>query len=291
MEDGNHTTTTITPYTECRIVLATKHEKSRALSAPFKNVLGAYVEECVVDTDTLGTFSGEQPRKANALKTARKKCLMGLKHTETEYALASEGSFGPHPTLPFIPAATELLYFIDKKNRFELHLSQIFTETNFAGSEISTLDELKDFSEKALFPSHALLIRPPQHYSKAPIFKGIHTTADLEAAFHEARRHSSGTVWVETDMRAHCNPTRMKNIASLGERLAERLRRQCPVCDTPGWGEVDVTVGLPCEWCGMPSEGVKEEIYGCTKCRHRESVLPRHGQTSVSPEYCSYCNP
>lgn len=291
MDDANHTATKITPYNGCRIVLATKHQKSRALSAPFKKILGAYVEECLVDTDSLGTFSGEQPRKATAVKTARKKCLMGLNRANTEYGLASEGSFGPHPAIPFIPANTELLYFIDMQNRFEVHLSQVFTETNFAGDEISTLDELKAFSEKTLFPSHALLIRPLKHYSKAPIFKGINTTADLEAAFNEVRRHSSSTVWVETDMRAHCNPTRMKNIESLGERLAERLRRYCPSCDTPGWGKVDVTVGLPCEWCGMPSEAVREEIYGCTKCRHRESVLPPHGQTTVSPDYCSYCNP
>lgn len=62
------------PYAGCCVVLTTKHHKSVALAPPFETILGAGMLEYVVDTDQLGTFSGEIKRKGSALETARKKC-------------------------------------------------------------------------------------------------------------------------------------------------------------------------------------------------------------------------
>src|SRR6202012_948723 len=51
------------PYTHKRIGLATIHSKERAIAPPFRRLMGA---EVIVppnlDTDVLGTFSGEVPR-------------------------------------------------------------------------------------------------------------------------------------------------------------------------------------------------------------------------------------
>lgn len=47
-------------YTNSCIVLTTKHAKSIAIAPPFEDKLGASVLEYVVDTDKLGTFSGER---------------------------------------------------------------------------------------------------------------------------------------------------------------------------------------------------------------------------------------
>ena len=158
--------------------------------------------------------------------------------------------------------------------------------------EISSLNELNEFAENALFPSHNLIIRPFPKYIKEPIFKGIGTQQDLEAAFLEAQKISiDRKIWVEIDMRAHLNPTRMKIIGLLGEKLARRLNCFCPQCQTPGWGKVDIEIGLPCDWCSNPTNEIKNEIFGCTKCRHREIIAASHGKKKSDPGQCIYCNP
>jgi len=45
-----------------------------------------------------------------------------------------------------------------------------------------------------------------------------------------------GRVWLETDMRAHCNPTRMRSIRRLGIALVRRLQTPCSECGSPGLG-------------------------------------------------------
>lgn len=280
------------PYADCCIVLTTKHQKSIALGPPFEKILGAGILEYVVDTDRLGTFSGEIERKGTALETVRKKCEWSIKKTKAEYAIASEGSFGPHPMIPFIPSNREILYFIDKKRKFHLYVTDLYTDTNYQMSEVSSLDELKQLAEKAQFPSHALIVRPFPRDIKEPVFKGIEKQEDLESAFLLAQKFSpENKVWMETDMRAHLNPMRMKMIGSLGERLAHRLTCLCPKCQTPGWGKVDIETGLPCGWCGTATEEIKAEIFGCTKCRYKESRLPANGKEKAEPGHCPYCNP
>jgi len=280
------------PYFGCCIILPTKHQKSRAIAPIFDEVLQAGVLEYVVDTDLLGTFSGEIDRKGTALECAQRKCAWGLQKGESQYALASEGSFGPHPWIPFMAANTEILYFIDKAREFHLHVTDVFVETNYQMTEVSSYEELLSFANKALFPSHALILRSWPREGKGAIFKGIQTKSDLESAFREALKASHGKkTYVETDMRAHLNPTRMKNIEKLGARLASSLVSLCPGCATPGWGKVDREIGLPCEWCDRPTVGVKTEIFGCPKCSHKEKMLPSHGQVKADPGHCGYCNP
>lgn len=53
-----------------------------------------------------------------------------------------------------------------------------------------------------------------------------------------------GRVLLETDMRAHCNPTRMAAIRQLSFLLVRRLSSLCPSCGAPGWAVVDSEPGL-----------------------------------------------
>lgn len=284
--------TQLSPYAGACVVLTTKHAKSIAIAPPFEKILGAGVLEYVVDTDKLGTFSGEIERKGSALDCVRKKCEWSIKKTKADYALASEGSFGTHPFIPFIPSNREILYFIDRKRKFHLHVTDLYTETNYQMGEFSSLDEIKAFAEKALFPSHALIVRPAPRGSDGPVFKEVMNEAELEAAVKECLKASSEKkVWVETDMRAHVNPTRMKMIGRLAETLAQRLSCLCPSCYTPGWGRVDIEGGLPCGWCGTPTDEIKAEFYGCTKCRYKETKAAPHGKETAEPGCCPICNP
>lgn len=278
-------------FGEC-IILPTKHQKSNAIAPVFDNVLQAGVLEYVVDTDLLGTFSGEIERKGTALDCAQKKCEWGLLNEGAQYALASEGSFGPHPWLPFMAADTEVLYFIDKARGFHLHVTDVFGETNYQMSEVTSYEELLDFADKALFPSHALILRSCAREKKGEIFKGLQTKSDLESAFLESLNISpQKKVFVETDMRAHLNPTRMKIIEKLSQTLAKRLLSLCPCCATPGWGKIDIEIGLPCSGCDRPTLGTKAQIFGCTKCSHKEKMLPSNRQLKADPGHCGYCNP
>lgn len=280
------------PYFGSCIILTTKHQKSKAIFPTFEKMLQAGVMEYVLDTDILGTFSGEVERKGSAIECAKKKCEWGLENTQAPYGLASEGSFGSHPSIPFLPSHTEILYFIDKKQNFHLHVAGVFLETNYQMADISSQEELLGFAEKALFPSHALILGPYPKEAKGPIFKGLETKSDLERAFLEALKVSpEKKVYVETDMRAHLNPTRMKNMEKLAQRLAGRLLSLCPRCATPGWGMVDTEVGLPCGWCGEATFQIKSDILGCAKCSHKEKIPPSHGQVKAEPGHCRYCNP
>jgi len=60
---------------------------------------------CIVpenlDTDLLGTFSGEIERELSPMDAARQKCLLAMELTGADLAVASEGSFGAHPLLYF----------------------------------------------------------------------------------------------------------------------------------------------------------------------------------------------
>lgn len=98
------------------LVIATKHEKEKVIAPILESQLGV---KCFVpsdlDTDKLGTFTGEVDRKEDSITTARNKCLMAMGLTNCDLAIASEGSFGSHPTIYFAAADDEFLIFIDKK--------------------------------------------------------------------------------------------------------------------------------------------------------------------------------
>lgn len=280
-------------YVASCIVLTTKHAKSIAIQPPFWEKLGATVLEYIADTDNFGTFSGEVERQGSALECARRKCELSLgKFNEIDFALASEGSFGPHPFIPFLPCDYEILYFIDRKRDFHLHLSYLSEKTNYRMRSVNSLEELHKFANEALFPSHALILRPNSREAKAPLFKGIESLVDLEAAFSECYKYSSsGSIWVETDMRAQFNPLRMEAIRELAARLADRLGTHCPKCDSPGWGQIRQEHGLECSWCGTKTELIKSEIWGCVKCEYEETAERSDGLKKAEPSNCQYCNP
>lgn len=281
-------------YEGCRFILTTKHSKSLAVAPPFKTLLKADVIEHVVDTDLLGTFSGEIKRKISALESAKKKCEWSLQKQGEEvlFALASEGSFGPHPYIPFAACDQEILYFIDNNRKFHLHVSHISTKTNYRAESLDSWDQLEKFAEEVVFPSHALILKPNINKKSSSIFKGLTTKEALKEAFYESKKHSEDKrVWVETDMRAHLNPTRMSVIGELAQKLASRLATNCPTCHLPGWGMTRVEKGLECDYCGAETELVKYEVFGCVKCDHEEFKPRLDGLTKANPRNCYYCNP
>lgn len=286
--------TALSCYAGCCFILPTKHAKSTAIAPHFAKVLGAGVVEHIVDTDTLGTFSGEVERKGNALECAREKCQLSTSKIKkaVQYTLASEGSFGPHPKMPFIPCNHEVLYLVDKKHNFHLHVSHMSTDTNYSMQTIDSVEELHKFAAKALFPSHALILRPNDELSENSIHKGISTYEELDTIFAKCKQESQDDkVWVETDMRAHVNPTRMSVISELALKMAKRLKSLCPKCSIPGWGHVSQEIGLACRSCGLATDRAKYEIFSCNKCDHKQKFAIGEPGKLAEPEFCLNCNP
>ncbi len=272
------------------LVIATKHEKEKVIAPILEKEVGV---KCFVaidlDTDELGTFTGEVERKDDPITTARNKCLMAMELTNCDLAIASEGSFGPHPSIYFVPADDEFLLFIDKKNALEIIVRELSTQTNFNAATIKTHNELNAFASKANFPSHGLILRKAKD-DFAEIIKGVTNTELLNKTFNYFISNY-GKVYIETDMRAMYNPTRMKVIERAAIKLSEKINTLCPDCETPGFGITDVKNGLPCEVCNFPTKSTLSYIYTCVKCSCRKEEKYPNDKFTEDPMYCDICNP
>ena len=116
------------------------------------------------------------------------------------------------------------------------------------------------------------------------------TTEELENAVRVVLEQH-GAAHVESDMRAHVNPTRMTAIGRATRDLARLALSGCPHCGRPGFDVVERLRGLPCGACGMPTRRVRMEIVGCTGCGFLEERPPATGTAPASPAECDFCNP
>lgn len=283
--------TTASPYAGQRLCLTSLHGKEQALARPFALGLGASLVVSRCDTDALGTFSGEVARLGDALSTCRRKALLGLKQSGLRLGLASEASFGPHPAVPLVPVGHELLLFIDLDRDLTVVERRIDWRTNYAQKRLDPGEDPAPWVRQIGFPSHGLLVRPAAA-SAGPWHKDLTSAAALAEALATCRAvDPRGQVWLETDMRAHRNPTRMRAIRRLGVALARRLRTPCPSCASPGFGWVASEPGLPCGSCGSPTALAAAELWGCPSCAHRDRRRRRDGLAAADPGQCSWCNP
>jgi hypothetical protein len=273
-----------------KMVIATMHGKEDVIAPILEKTLGV---NCVVpahfNTDELGTFTGEIERMEDPVATARKKCLLALEVENCDLAIASEGSFGAHPSLLFLPCDDEFLLLIDKKNNLEIVARELSTETNFNGSIIQNLQEFHHFARSIGFPSHHLIVRRNKE-DKTAIHKGIRTWSQLDEIFAEYSLRF-GPFYAETDMRAMANPSRMKVIEQATLKLVEKIHSFCPNCSAPGFSVTKAISGLPCEACNLPTRSTLSHLHCCQKCGYQsEEKFPNH-KIIEDPMYCDFCNP
>ncbi|SEG46819.1 DUF6671 family protein [Flavobacterium urumqiense] len=277
-------------FKDRKLLIATKHHKEQVIAPIFEKGLGVH---CFVpeeyDSDIFGTFSGEVERKNTALATVRAKCLTAMEEFDCDLAIASEGSFGSHPSIFFAQADDEFLIFIDKKNDLQIIARELSLETNFYGEKIHNKEMLLNFANRIQFPSHAVILRTEANDLTA-ISKGITTMSQLEDTFQQIM-NMHGSVYAETDMRALYNPTRMGVIKVAAQKLLETIKTECPSCKTPGFCVTNVKQGLPCSWCSAPTRSTLSFIYGCKSCSFISEKMHPHQKTTEEPEFCDFCNP
>jgi hypothetical protein len=273
-----------------KLVIASMHQKEAVLSPLLEKHLDVeIVLTSDLNTDDFGTFSGEKERALDQVATARKKCELAMDISGCDLAIASEGSFGAHPEIFFLPCDEEILLLYDKKNKLEIIASHRSSETNYGGSDIQSIAELLTFAQKVGFPSHGLILKDAAtNFSK--VVKGIINEENL---IKEANKflQSHGRFYVETDMRAMYNPSRMKVIESTAVKLIEKINSACPICKAPGFGVDSIKLGLPCSLCSTPTNSILSAIYQCLKCGHTESKDFPSGKKTEDPMYCDHCNP
>lgn len=277
-------------FKDRKLLIATKHHKEQVIAPIFEKGLGVH---CFVpekyDSDIFGTFSGEVERKTTALETVKAKCLAAMEEFDCDLAIASEGSFGSHPSIFFAQADDEFLIFIDKKNDLEIIARELSLETNFYGEKIYNREMLLNFADRIQFPSHAIILRAEAD-DLTSIRKGINTNSQLEDAFQQMM-NMHGSVYAETDMRALYNPTRMGVIKVAAQKLLETIKAECPSCKAPGFCVTDAKQGLPCSWCSAPTRSTLSFIYSCKKCFFSSEKMYPHQKITEEPGFCDSCNP
>jgi hypothetical protein len=263
-------------YSGVEVVLLTRHGKERVIAPVLEGALGCRVRhESGYDTDLLGTFTRDIPRAGMQLEAARNKARIGMQLSGLPHGLASEGSFGADPFAGMFTWNVEFLIFIDDERDLEVvgvaqgaaTLSHLLSDDWVA---------VEAYAKQAKFPAHHLVVRPE---------------GEDDPRMRKALAASgNGRIFVETDVRAHANPTRMDNIRLATEDLVNKLHALCPACGTPGFWIVERVDGLPCETCGAPTRETGVEVHGCLKCAHRET-RERADRQYADPGRCDYCNP
>ena len=276
------------PYSGRRAGLATRHSKEEALAPPFREVLEVEVFAVDVDTDSFGTFTGDIPRTDTPLNTAIAKARAGMLASGHSIGMASEGTIGPDPFMPFVTSDIETIAFVDDERGIVISETTRSVDIVAIRQTVTSDDDLTPVLERADFPRHGLIVRPPQA-REGPIVKGITNQDALVAAIRECSANFGSAV-VESDLRACYSPSRMINIRQCAEVLAKRIATPCPACTSPGWGRTEPARGLPCSACGtFVDSAIRADVFGCPACPEVLEV-PRPAEL-VEPRWCPSCNP
>ena len=278
------------PYYGKRALLTSKHRKLPLFQEVFCEKLNLTVDELPLDTDVLGTFSGEIERTASPLQTAIKKAEMGLDATGLSLGIASEGSIGADPQIPWIQSDFEVAVFVDRER--ELVISESYKSNEIIAATITARadDDLSAFLVKADFPHHGLIVRTLSK-GVSTSRKGIRDASALREAIDSmAALSPTKQVVIESDFRAMHSPSRQKNISLVAARLALKVASLCPECNTPGWGKIDYVRGVECRECGDENaKAIRGELLGCYKCTAQ--APGKIIREFLDAAQCDFCNP
>lgn len=221
------------PETGLPVLIATMHGKESVLAQPLAALGFRVLLPLGYDTDTLGTFSGDIRRMGTAFDAAIEKARRACQITGISRAISSEGSYRPCQTL--FPGArnAELLAFVDLEKKKEFIEYRTDLPTKFVSGRVRPVITDPETC-KLLFAMgwpevRAMVVPRDPGLGIDPrfVYKGISDTESLHRAFLACAEHSEdGLVHLETDLRAHMNPTRMQSVALVTQLLVDRLDKE-----------------------------------------------------------------
>lgn len=235
------------------------------------------------DTDTLGTFTGETARVGSQLDAATTKARLAAELSGERYGLGSEGSFGPDPYVGLSAWAREVLVWWDAREQRAVVAVTQGASTNYAQRTITDWAQAQAFATEAGFPAHGVVVGKPHTPGYAKDCTGWEMLEDQVRAALQ-----NGPLWLETDMRAHRNPTRMAMIAQCADQLARLLQCRCPACQQVGFGEELPITGAICESCGQATTALRAKMVTCNACGFSNEIELRR---TVDASRCGFCNP
>jgi len=273
-------------------VLATMHRKEQVIAPMLEQQLGVQV---IVpqgfNTDEFGTFTRDIKRAGDQRNAAKLKTEKAMDLTGSTLGFASEGSFGPHPAMPFVACDHEIVLLSDRTHSLEIIGQAISTETNYSHKSVKSPEAALTFAQQIGFPTHGLVaMSEAQPTQSSHIVKGITDESHLTETVNGLLK-KFGQAHLETDMRAMYNPTRMKVIAQATEDLISRINQRCPQCNCPGFAAAERKPGLPCALCGSPTNSTLAVVHRCIKCDFSNVAYFPDGQEFADPTYCFFCNP
>lgn len=275
------------PYNSKTAVLTSKHQKLDLLRPSLESATGLSLIEQAMDTDQLGTFSGEIERLGSPLEVAIKKAQLGMIATGLPLGVASEGSIGPDPFVPFVISNIETLVFVDQE--LDIVISETFRSLDIVSATTQTFpgQDLTEYLAKVGFPEQRVIAKS----TIGGVEKGLGSISSLEQAIAKlALEANESKVSLEPDYRAmHC-PTRRVNIEHAAKALALRVASLCPECNAPGWGKKDFVRGLRCSDCGSDHpDAIAQELKTCVRCDFFQPGMVL--AESLDPSKCFSCNP
>lgn len=276
-------------YAQHDAVLVTMHGKESIIAPVLSTHLGMHVTTLThIDTDQFGTFTGDIARRDSQYQTAIAKAMAGIEATGCDLGIASEGSFGPHRDVPWVTINRELVVLVDRQHDWVIEGWATSVETSAARREVTTREAARAFCDAVGFPAQGVIMRVD---GDPPVFFKECTTHEAFDAQVAQLLQAYQTIWLETDLRAHRNPKRRAVIQQAVAQLVANAQRICPVCAAPGVRVVETVYGLPCEWCGTPTNLRKAEVLGCIRCTYRHEQRIEGIAEVASPEHCEMCNP
>lgn len=261
-----------------RVVLATKHGKGR-LVEPALRQIGLQVEECnAFDTDQLGTFCLERPRKLSARECALYKAQKAANLCGVRYGLGSEGSFGGGPYAGMINWNEEILCLYDAQLNMPL-FAMAQSPCPLVDIEACSIPEALEILQR--FPRQRWIFCHKNNQQK-----GLDENQVLSEIINI---RGSGAWLIKPDYRAMYCPSRQNVIQQCAEDLVRRFNALCPECGRPDFVVKTIETGLPCDCCHGPTNRKRADVFHCDYCGHGYCVPAQ--QSTASAFYCAVCNP
>jgi hypothetical protein len=280
---------------QIQAALLTKHHKLALISPALSAVGIQVIATDAFDTDTLGSFSGETPRRQTPQECARTKAKLAAELTGLLIGIGSEGSFGGGPYAGLVNWDDELLLLLDTRTGQEM---MAFASGPVPLASLET-DQLAAIAQH--LQQHDAAQGWICSYGEADgqgrvkgMVKGLVGFEEVKSALSAAgllldAETLSETIKLQPDLRAHLCPARQSFIQQAAQQLAERWVSLCPSCHQPNFWRKAVETGLPCEVCHYPTGRIKSYTKKCDCCGYIE-------QEPSSVEFadqghCPLCNP
>jgi len=231
--------------------LGTMHGKAAAIAPPLARIGITLVVPIGLDTDRFGTFTPEIPRAGTMEEAARAKAHAAIAATGLSCGMASEGAYGAHPFIHFLPIGREVLLWYNSETGQKVVERLTDNTPCYDNATVCSGDEVTAFLKRIDFPQTAVIVAATGDGAPT-LAKGLQDRAAVDEAVARAAHLSvQGSAFLQTDMRAHLNARRMETIGRLAERLAARLATACPACCAPGCPARAYALRVPCEHgCG-----------------------------------------